>query len=88
MKIEEVAQVLDVLFLTSKVRLHCDADVKTSQDLNLNAFPDLKGQAPLRLVCPATGPKPIGGLFLTSKVRLHCDLSAIGGLTGGVKAFS
>ena len=36
------------------------------------AFPDLKGQAPLRqllgLVLVADAP-----LFLTSKVRLHCD---------------
>ena len=36
------------LFLTSKVRLHCD--IKTAQGMGMSAdpFPDLKGQAPLR----------------------------------------
>ena len=40
------------------------------------AFPDLKGQAPLRPVEVGTGAGLISQLFLTSKVRLHCDVAA------------
>ena len=64
-----------ILFLTSKVRLHCDCVQYCHDPLLRWPFPDLKGQAPLR-------PAPISGepqreevLFLTSKVRLHCDPS-------------
>ena len=41
----------DNLFLTSKVRLHCDrlADAGDGETV-IDPFPDLKGQAPLRLV--------------------------------------
>ena len=38
-----------VLFLTSKVRLHCDARTCCVRDVAAAPFPDLKGQAPLRL---------------------------------------
>ena len=36
------------LFLTSKVRLHCDTAEAFSRANPQEAFPDLKGQAPLR----------------------------------------
>ena len=36
------------LFLTSKVRLHCDNTIRASLKIILGPFPDLKGQAPLR----------------------------------------
>ena len=36
-------------------------------------FPDLKGQAPLRLDVQADAAEAFESLFLTSKVRLHCD---------------
>ena len=37
------------------------------------AFPDLKGQAPLRRVAGGQLRGDLQQLFLTSKVRLHCD---------------
>ncbi len=40
------------LFLTSKVRLHCDLIRMTDLQVEARTFPDLKGQAPLRLVEP------------------------------------
>ena len=36
------------LFLTSKVRLHCDEAYATAEERTRIPFPDLKGQAPLR----------------------------------------
>ena len=61
-----------VLFLTSKVRLHCDQPGDDIGGYESQSFPDLKGQAPLRLA--ASGDDAVvGKLFLTSKVRLHCD---------------
>ena len=36
-------------------------------------FPDLKGQAPLRLRIRRPHDRSRHSLFLTSKVRLHCD---------------
>ena len=62
------------LFLTSKVRLHCDYDklFPISPDLEV-PFPDLKGQAPLRLDAVHGALAQGRILFLTSKVRLHCD---------------
>ena len=36
------------LFLTSKVRLHCDSPREPPAGSSTAAFPDLKGQAPLR----------------------------------------
>ena len=66
-----------MLFLTSKVRLHCDRSTSVCGGATVRAFPDLKGQAPLRPVTlQAQGwTRP---LFLTSKVRLHCDLPLCG----------
>ena len=61
------------LFLTSKVRLHCDVSSMERSRPGSMAFPDLKGQAPLRLAAKADL-QPFIALFLTSKVRLHCDL--------------
>ena len=66
------------LFLTSKVRLHCDDIYNEGIARSWNPFPDLKGQAPLR---PAGkgGHVYFPNLFLTSKVRLHCDGAPSGG---------
>ena len=36
------------LFLTSKVRLHCDLTPEAAATIDVDPFPDLKGQAPLR----------------------------------------
>ena len=41
--------VVSPLFLTSKVRLHCDRSGPTADKTSRPPFPDLKGQAPLRL---------------------------------------
>ena len=60
------------LFLTSKVRLHCDRSKKSMILTPRSTFPDLKGQAPLRPFV-ATPSVTCSQLFLTSKVRLHCD---------------
>ena len=60
------------LFLTSKVRLHCDSLFAPLPDVTSHPFPDLKGQAPLRPGSSARPPWRMH-LFLTSKVRLHCD---------------
>ena len=73
MSVEDAASVSGGLFLTSKVRLHCDELWEQDQAAYREPFPDLKGQAPLRrggdsVVC---GSRKY--LFLTSKVRLHCD---------------
>ena len=48
-------------------------------------FPDLKGQAPLRL---STVPEVrwFAYLFLTSKVRLHCDNDLVNKISGPLKA--
>ena len=40
------------LFLTSKVRLHCDLLSRKTLDPDALPFPDLKGQAPLRRYTP------------------------------------
>ena len=62
------------LFLTSKVRLHCDRAVVSSPSQTRRVpFPDLKGQAPLRPLYAIGLDGRIHDLFLTSKVRLHCD---------------
>ena len=61
------------LFLTSKVRLHCDDHRHGRQDRPVGPFPDLKGQAPLRLADNLALDPLYVDLFLTSKVRLHCD---------------
>ena len=63
-----------ILFLTSKVRLHCDMFARHSGVMNKCLFLTSK----VRLHCDehfdphawATAVR----LFLTSKVRLHCDL--------------
>ena len=65
------------LFLTSKVRLHCDEPPNAFFTTRHNAFPDLKGQAPLRLNQDVACRDVRLNLFLTSKVRLHCDSAAL-----------
>ena len=61
------------LFLTSKVRLHCGAIIVRTNKATSSAFPDLKGQAPLRQdSMDERYAKVERELFLTSKVRLHC----------------
>ena len=62
------------LFLTSKVRLHCDEPIEWREEKLDDAFPDLKGQAPLRRLARLDVVDELPVLFLTSKVRLHCDL--------------
>ena len=74
------------LFLTSKVRLHCDKRISLSPQAQANSFPDLKGQAPLRRA-EGTGSSYGGWLFLTSKVRLHCDEGIRGGLVSQEELF-
>ena len=64
----------EVLFLTSKVRLHCDRIHSSAIAAGVYTFPDLKGQAPLRQELWKHENPVMGQLFLTSKVRLHCDL--------------
>ena len=49
------------LFLTSKVRLHCDLPVAGPAVLHRHAFPDLKGQAPLR---PQVVREPLTGALI------------------------
>ncbi len=66
------------LFLTSKVRLHCDYLDPPYLPATRRLFPDLKGQAPLRLGLALRAVMQFGDFFLTSKVRLHCDV-----VTGG-----
>ena len=61
------------LFLTSKVRLHCDLWDPSGIRTGLEPFPDLKGQAPLRRNIITNTAVEDRTLFLTSKVRLHCD---------------
>ena len=61
------------LFLTSKVRLHCDIFEK---GLDLLRDPQLFLTSKVRLHCDLfarPGDGFYGPLFLTSKVRLHCD---------------
>ena len=52
-----------VLFLTSKVRLHCDLDFDVEELPQPVPFPDLKGQAPLRLVGGFHHPRAGSGAF-------------------------
>ena len=68
-----------VLFLTSKVRLHCDPVRPRYCHVSpgCGAFPDLKGQAPLRRELGEVARVFVLGLFLTSKVRLHCDCGVV-----------
>ena len=67
-------QPLVELFLTSKVRLHCDFHTNGRAVRTAASFPDLKGQAPLRQVMDwVLKTLEVIRLFLTSKVRLHCD---------------
>ena len=54
------------LFLTSKVRLHCDSQPYTSHRSRGSPFPDLKGQAPLR--------RPAGQLPATPRYPPFPDL--------------
>ena len=62
------------LFLTSKVRLHCDhKNGSPKKAIATPPFPDLKGQAPLRHDELLHHGATLSNLFLTSKVRLHCD---------------
>ena len=59
------------LFLTSKVRLHCDG-IPGSLTLGIELFLTSK----VRLHCDQALAVAAGkqrALFLTSKVRLHCD---------------
>ena len=70
---ETCAGELGDLFLTSKVRLHCDGADEGVGGVFVPAFPDLKGQAPLRPCADRQQMDGVGLLFLTSKVRLHCD---------------
>ena len=62
-----------ILFLTSKVRLHCDLSTRMACILGMPLFLTSK----VRLHCDT--PIPFQErflrkhLFLTSKVRLHCD---------------
>ena len=65
------------LFLTSKVRLHCDCAINPYLFITGLPFPDLKGQAPLRQCVGVLHGEDLGELFLTSKVRLHCDAHAM-----------
>ena len=60
------------LFLTSKVRLHCDTKIQVPDVTAATLFLTSK----VRLHCDwRTGMRISNGsmLFLTSKVRLHCD---------------
>ena len=65
------------LFLTSKVRLHCDLrDLAAAEVEALRLFLTSK----VRLHCDSVMPSSRMGvppLFLTSKVRLHCDAHAM-----------
>ena len=65
--------IIGMLFLTSKVRLHCDEPIEWREEKLDDAFPDLKGQAPLRRLARLDVVDELPVLFLTSKVRLHCD---------------
>ena len=75
MRLQDIVSTVDQaknLFLTSKVRLHCDKSTLAQRDHRPEPFPDLKGQAPLRHDKAKRG-LLLSSLFLTSKVRLHCD---------------
>ena len=77
------------LFLTSKVRLHCDNWILTTTgSIVKSPFPDLKGQAPLRQPRDAVLARVDVALFLTSKVRLHCDAGGHLSLGSAGQAFS
>ena len=71
-----------LLFLTSKVRLHCDSRSHIPINELRTPFPDLKGQAPLRLARRVRRGQIRVVLFLTSKVRLHCDVYPVDVFTG------
>ena len=61
-----------MLFLTSKVRLHCDSKAVWGAVGGISLFLTSK----VRLHCDQLGVLNTlsgAGLFLTSKVRLHCD---------------
>ena len=75
-------------FLTSKVRLHCDYLDPPYLPATRRLFPDLKGQAPLRLGLALRAVMQFGDFFLTSKVRLHCDPEGMGLLLIEGPAFS
>ena len=65
-----------LLFLTSKVRLHCDQ----VWVLNLIDFTALFLTSKVRLHCDGGAAEmsvQVMKLFLTSKVRLHCDLRTL-----------
>ena len=75
------------LFLTSKVRLHCDTLTPVNPDLPSALFLTSK----VRLHCDPSGiiehsPR-FGQLFLTSKVRLHCDGIIVGHTLSVTSAF-
>ena len=77
-----------ILFLTSKVRLHCDMHRNSGPGRGPTPFPDLKGQAPLRRADITADHGAAASLFLTSKVRLHCDLPTPTAYLGSCGAFS
>ena len=63
------------LFLTSKVRLHCD---NIGMSRNRRRRNCLFLTSKVRLHCDIVGKYQLptdNTLFLTSKVRLHCDVS-------------
>ena len=68
------------LFLTSKVRLHCDRDLLS----DVRSIKALFLTSKARLHCDhgvESSYRASHGLFLTSKVRLHCDRQSPGGRT-------
>ena len=75
------------LFLTSKVRLHCDQSSHQVGSLSGDLF--LTSKVRLHCDVPLMGPARYRiGLFLTSKVRLHCDNSFLERPTLVAAAFS
>jgi len=74
------------LFLTSKVRLHCDSWAFTPAGATVGLFLTSK----VKLHCDVTDDR-VGcsgsALFLTSKVRLHCDYQRFRKY-GGLPTFS
>ena len=72
-----------VLFLTSKVRLHCDFFPVCQ---NMAPIIDLFLTSKVRLHCDGLSIEETVGtlsaLFLTSKVRLHCDHRQAEGVGG------
>ena len=61
------------LFLTSKVRLHCDAGIFMRGTTIWNLFLTSKVRLHCDLLMASLFREHYANLFLTSKVRLHCD---------------